>query len=73
MRSILIAASCAGLLSTVGCSREPQPHRQSASEIDAQIVKVQNDPKMPANIKSMVIGQLQGQKQRVAKESPRGG
>ena len=56
----LVAA--AGLALLAGCSRPEQPRRPSLSEIEAQIASVQNDPKIPANVKPMILGNLEGQR-----------
>jgi hypothetical protein len=57
------AIGMCGLVAAIGmcgCSHEPEPHQPTVAEIQAQIEKVKADPKMPANVKAMVTGQLQG-------------
>lgn len=70
----IAAFGCAAGLGVTlsGCHREEQPHVKTAAEIQAQIDKVQNDPKMPPQIKEMVLGKLRGAKQTVERKADSG-
>lgn len=72
MRRVLPALACAavfGLSVLAGCHREEQPKPHTLSDIQAQIDKVKSDPNMPANVKPMVLGMLEGEKQRLQKQA----
>ncbi len=55
LTALLALAACALLF---GCSREPAPKVKTPDQVKAEIEKVQKDPKMPANVKAMVLGLL---------------
>jgi len=58
-------AVCVLALVVSGCSRQQGPTPKTPAQIQAEMDKVRNDPKMPPNIKNMVLGHLQGEMQRV--------
>lgn len=45
-------------LALQACSREPEVKVKTPEQVRAEIRKVENDPKMPANVKGMVLGLL---------------
>ncbi len=53
----VVVAICA-CLSLTACSREPEVKIKTPDQVRAEIRKVENDPKMPANVKGMVLGLL---------------
>jgi len=73
-RSAFAALGCAAALiaAAPACRRDEQPHVKTAAEIQADIDKVQNDPKMPPQIKEMVLGKLRGAKQTAEKKGADG-
>mgnify|MGYP001291913803 CR=1 FL=1 len=52
---VIAAAMC---LSLTACSRKQEVKVKTPDQIKAEIQKVQNDPKMPPNVKGMVLGLL---------------
>ena len=72
MKTYFAAFACALTLGLAGCSHEEQPHRRTVAEVQAEIDKAQNDPKMPDNIKQMVLGKLQGAKAQAEKDATAG-
>lgn len=70
MRTLLAILSCALAFALCGCSpREEEPKPKTVAEVQAEIDKVQNDPKMPPGVKSMVLGLLQNQKEKAQKQA----
>lgn len=68
---LLSLLSCLALLCVSGCARQEKPQVRTPEQVRAEIQKVENDPKMPANVKSMVLGLLRQElanAERVAKE-----
>jgi len=55
MIGVIAAAMC---LALTGCSRKQEVKVRTPDKIRAEIQKVQNDPKMPPNVKGMVLGLL---------------
>lgn len=66
-----VAAACLLALALAGCAREEGPKPKTPAQIQSEMEKVRNDPKMPPNIKAMVLGHLQGEMQRVQKNPGR--
>ncbi|MGC8668118.1 MAG: hypothetical protein ACP5VE_08400 [Chthonomonadales bacterium] len=71
MKKQAAAAACLLALFAAGCSHQDGPKPKTPSQIQAEMDKVRNDPKMPPNIKNMVLGHLQGEMQRVQQNAGR--
>jgi hypothetical protein len=46
-----------------GCSRTEAPKRPSTADIQKQIAKVQSDQNIPPQVKGMILGKLEGERQ----------
>ncbi|MBM3493916.1 MAG: hypothetical protein FJX72_06290 [Armatimonadetes bacterium] len=55
MAAVLALTAC---LSLSACSRKPEVKVKTPEQVRAEIRKVENDPKMPPNVKGMVLGLL---------------
>ncbi|MDE2128002.1 MAG: hypothetical protein KGJ62_15580 [Armatimonadetes bacterium] len=75
LRRRILGAALALALSamTAGCSNStPAKKKQTPAEVQTQIDKVQNDPRIPDTVKGQILGQLQHEKQLAQQGGPRG-
>jgi hypothetical protein len=71
MKTVFGVACAVVALALAGCSREEQPRRQTLTEVEAKIASVQNDPNIPSNVKPMILGNLEGQRQSLLRHQSR--
>jgi hypothetical protein len=60
------------VLGLAGCRREPEVKVKTPEQVRAEIQKVENDPKMPANVKGMVLGLLRKELAQAEKHAGKG-
>ena len=65
----LVALLCLG---TAGCRREPEVKVRTPDQVRAEIQKVERDPKMPPNVKAMVLGLLRRELEQAEKHAKQG-
>ncbi len=59
-------------LALSACSKEPEVKVKTPDEVRAEIRKVENDPKMPPNVKNMVLGLLRRELAQAEKHAKQG-
>lgn len=67
-----VLVACTALFALSACRREPDVKVKTPDQVKAEIRKVENDPKMPPNIKNMVLGYLRQELAQAEKHARKG-